>query len=331
MSALRGTAAFLLLTLAGTPFAVAGDVPSFAYVLARGQSALWQVDLSAGDRRLLELSDHPEVMALGQASVTAPGEVIFTTTNAAQRHAIFAFNPASGSVSGVSGPIDVFGEIVRGAGPPLEPATSGLVLSPSGSLYALRSFLGPMGVSVATGDRSVISQSVEPMVGFGHALGRPIDLAIESAGSLLIMDEYEGLVRVRLVDGARTMAFPSTLFIEPPVRFDLPLDGRIVHCIPGTDAVFVFDPRTGVDAPMSGRGYGSGHALGALADLAVHPGGGILAIDVGGPALISVDPATGDRTVISGPARGGGEGLPTAIDRPTLATFAAPHVPADQR
>lgn len=320
-------AAIVLIGACLGPVRAAG-APAHAYVLARGQSGVWQVDLATGNRVPIDLSDYPEVLTVSQAVVTGTGELIFSATNAAQGRAIFAANPATGSRTGVSGPIDVFGDIVRGAGPPLEPATGGLALAPWAGLYALRSFLGPMHISLVTGDRSIVSQSAPPAVGSGAPLGRPVDLAVESTGSLLVMDEYEGLVRVRLVDGARTLAFPSTLFIEPPVRFDLLPDGRIVHCVPGTDAVFVFDPRTARDEPLSGRGRGTGPAFGAVADVAVHPGGTIVALDVGDPALVSVDPATGDRSLVSGAGRGGGEALPTADDRPTLAVYTPERVAA---
>jgi len=314
------------------PAAAAAAPPPHVYLLARGQSALWQVDTASGDRRLLELFDYPEVLTVGHATVAASGDVLFVATNAAQFTGIYALDPATGSRTGVSGPVLDGGGTVRGDGPSLEPGLSGLAASPADRLFALREFAGPISVNLATGGRAIISQAVEPRVGAGFPLSRPIDLAIETTGSLLVMDQFEGLVRVRLTDGARTLEFPSTLFIEPPVRFDLLADGRIVHLVPGTDALFVFDPRTRTDAVLSGRGSGSGAELGALVDLAVAADGTVfvLAFDGEIPAVLAVDPATGNRLLISGGAegRGAGEPLPTALDRATFATFAPAALPA---
>jgi hypothetical protein len=209
----------------------AAGLPPHVYLLARGQSGLWQIDTATGDRGLLELYSYPAVLAVRQAGVTTDGEVLFTAINALQQTGIHAYNPGTGSRAGVSGPVLDGGDASRGNGPSLEPGTSGLVVSPSGLLFALREFSGLMSVSTATGDRIVVSQSVAPQVGAGFMLTRPIDLACETSGSLLIMDEFEGLVRVRLTDGARTMEYPSTLFIEPPTHFDVLPDGRVVHCL----------------------------------------------------------------------------------------------------
>jgi len=267
------------------------------------------------------------VLAVTHAALTPAGELLFAASNAAQQQALFAYHPGTGTRAGVSGPIDGYGEVLRGAGPPFGPLLTGLALAPWGGLWALRAFTGPLHVSVATGDRTVVSQSAPPAVGSGFPLARPVDVAVESAGTLLVMEEYEGLVRVRLADGARTMAYPSTRFIEPPYRFDLLPDGRIVHLAPGTDALFVFDPRTLVDRPLSGRGRGEGPAPVALVDVAVAREGAVIVVDAGGPDVLAVDPASGDRELLSGPQRGEGPGLPTALDRPALAVSAPASVP----
>jgi len=313
----------------GVRLPAASEMPSYVHVLAHGQAGVWRIETASGDRQHLELSDYPEVMTVTHAVVTSWGELLFGAVNATQQWAIFAYNPGTGERAGVSGPIDGYGAVVRGSGPGFVPGISGLTLAPWGGLYALRAFQGPVHVSLATGDRTVVSQSAEPPVGPSPPLARPVDVAVESASSLLVMDEYEGLVRIRLEDGARVMAYPSTLFIEPPVRFDRLRDGRIVHLVPGTDALFVFDPRGPADAPLSGRGRGGGPAFGALGDVAVAPGGPVLVFDVADPAVYAVDPSTGDRTLVSGAARGRGPALPTALDRPTLAVFTAESVPPD--
>ncbi|MEW6336088.1 MAG: hypothetical protein AB1625_01690 [Acidobacteriota bacterium] len=141
------------------------DSASRTPVPVRGRSALRHVGLSPGDRRTIEQADDPEVMSLAQAAVSADGEVTFTTTDPAQGHAIFADSPSTGSASGISGPVDVSGEVVRGAGPAHEPGISGMVLSHSGSRYVPRLALGPMSVGLTTGDRGVVSRQAEPAVG----------------------------------------------------------------------------------------------------------------------------------------------------------------------
>ncbi len=311
------------------PWPAGADLPTHVHVLAHNQSALWRIDTASGDRELVELSAYPLVMTVYQAVQTPGGEVVFTASNAAMKYGVLAYNPATGGRSGVSGPVEGDGSVVRGSGPAFEPSISGLAMAPWGALWVLRTFQGPMHVSPVTGDRTVTSQPANPRVGSGYPITRPIDVAVETTGSLLVMDQYEGLVRVRLADGLRTMVYPNTSFIEPPIRFDLLRDGRIVHVLPGTDAVFVFDPRTATDAPLSGRGRGGGSEMGALSDVAVAPDGTVIVVTVAESAVLAVDPVTGDRTLVSGAGRGDGPELPTGFDAPTLAGFAAESVPPD--
>lgn len=323
-------AAVLVAASAFSPVVAGADGPApFLYVLARHQSALWQVDTRSGERRLLELFSYPEILSVDHAAVTPTGEVLLSAWNAINQIGIFAFNPASGSRAGVSGPVED-GGATRGSGPGFEPALAKLVAAPTGELYALRLFQGLMRVGVATGDRTTVSQSASPAVGRGFPLTRPVDLAVETSGSLLVMEEYEGLVRVALANGDRAIAYPSTMFIEPPINFDILPDGRIVHGLSGTNALFAFDPRTRRDEVLTGRGRGAGPELGALGDVVVTPDGSVFVIDLIVPTVLAVDPLTGDRTVISGGAgdRGGGEPFPTAIDRPTFATHQPGVVPA---
>ena len=305
------------------------------YVTSPGSTGIWAVDAATGDRVLHEVGSWPVVIALHHATALADGTLLLESTNAVQRRNILRYDPARGVLTGVSGQVDPGSDETRGAGPSLDPGATALLATRGGALLYLRRGAGPMRVDLWTGNRSVVSQSADPAVGSGFPMTRPLDLVFESDATVLVADAFEGLVRVRLADGGRELAHPGTSFIEGPYLLDLLPDGRLVHAhgLESSNALYAFDPATGRDSLLSGLGRGDGELFVSIHDLVVAPNGLVYVYDTVPPTVLAVDPATGDRTVVSGgrDGRGAGFELPGILDRPLLATFSPPSRPADPR
>lgn len=84
----------------------------------------------------------------------------------------------------------------------------------------------------------------------------------------------------------------------------------------GIPQVVEVDPGTGVRTLISGNGRGTGPALVMPVRVAIGPGGDILVTDIapvtGNPRLLRIDPATGDRRVLTGVGVGAGPAVDVA-------------------
>jgi hypothetical protein len=84
----------------------------------------------------------------------------------------------------------------------------------------------------------------------------------------------------------------------------------------GIPQVVEVDPGTGARTLISGNGRGTGPALVMPVRVAIGPGGDILVTDIapvtGNPRLLRIDPATGDRRVLTGVGVGAGPAVDVA-------------------
>lgn len=264
-------------------------------------TSLLRVDPATGGRTVVDLDDYPVVMAI-RSGVTGPGgEVFLEAINAAQASTIVRYDPESGEVQGVSGYVDRESTAPRGSGPDLEPGLHGMSLGPWGVLYALRRESGPMTIDVVTGDRMIVSQSSAPAVGEGVELGDPLDMVVEGAGSLLVADRFGGIIRVATDDGTRKTALVFPDLLEAAHRIERLADGRLVHAFGAGDgrSITVFDRSLREGKELSGPNRGDGPPFEAIVDLVVAPDGLVYVLDLGLAAVVSVDPVTGDRRVVS--------------------------------
>jgi sugar lactone lactonase YvrE len=96
---------------------------------------------------------------------------------------------------------------------------------------------------------------------------------------------------------------------------------------PDQHALFRVDPVTGDREIVSGQGVGSGEDVSAMLGLAVSSGGQIYVTDSGGAigtsAVLRIDPATGNRELISGRGRGAGPELRSGFGGPTSVAIGA--------
>lgn len=218
--------------------------------------------------------------------------------------------PSSGDRSVVSGGGAGSGSALTTPVGLAEEASGAVVVSNASPAMILR-------VDLASGDRSVVSSSSVGSGPGGDVFG---DVLVEASGSLLVVDAGAGssLLRVDPTTGDRSQVAdvaPTALAREPAGDVVLAIGAALMR-LAATDAL----------ATLSDANVGSGPLFGPLADVAVAPGGSILAIDPGGAgngALYRVDPSSGDRTIVSGNATGAGPALIEPISVVALSDDAA--------
>ena len=313
-----------IVAMTSGPGAAAAQGDLLFVTAQRGTAEIWQVDVASGDRTLLDLTDYPAVIKVERGAVAPSGVVLLSAVNAAQGRVVVAFDPVTRTLSGVSGDVLDADPWLRGAGPGFAPGIGGLAVGPWGVFYVLRERAGPMRVDVATGNRTVVSQSADPPAGSGVPLDDPVDITVLADGRLLLAERLGGLVAVEPLTGLRSVVHVFPDIVEARHRLGVLADGRVVHLVSGGAEVAVFDRSLSARTVLSGARRGSGPAIGALADLAVGPGGHIYVLDTALGAIVAVDPATGDRRIVSGGPEGRGSGppLPPAGATPFLARFA---------
>jgi hypothetical protein len=321
------------LLAAGVAAVSASEPPASLWVAdpARLGSALLEIDVATGERSLVDLEDYPNVLTVSGGVQADDGTLFLGAVNAAQGVTIIRFDPAAGSVVGISGFVDGSSFEPRGAGPDFQPGLRGIVVGPWGRLYCLRRLGGPMSVDVATGDRLVISQSATPRVGDGVELRDPLDLVVEPRGTLLVADRFANLMRVTPGSGRRTTAFEFVDLIEGPHRIERLPDGRVLHAFGAGDgrSISVFDLSLRSLSELSGPGRGAGPELAGLVDFVVAPDGSVYALDLALRAVVAIDPETGDRTLVAEDPEGADLGLLSGDAR--LVGFAVPNGPPSPR
>ncbi len=321
------------LLAAGVAAVSASEPPAALWVAdaARLGSALLEIDVATGERSLVDLEDYPNVLTVSGGVQADDGTLFLGAVNAAQGVTIIRFDPDARSVVGISGFVDETSFEPRGSGPDFQPGLRGIVVGPWARLYCLRRFGGPMSVDVASGDRLVISQSATPRVGGGVELRDPLDLVVEPRGTLLVADRFGNLVRVAPGSGRRTTAFEFEDLLEGPHRLERLPDGRVLHAFGAGDgrSISVFDLSLRSFSELSGPGRGAGPELAGLVDFVVGPDGSVYALDLALRAVVAVDPATGDRTLVAEDPEGADLGLLSGDAR--LVGFALPHSPPSPR
>lgn len=322
--------------LAALPaLALAGPAPAaVAFVVATGE--IWSVDLATGDRTYREIGGYPGIIAVRAVAVESESSVLLATFSAVQSPGIFRFHMPTGTRTPLSG--DVLGDTsnLLGGGPDFEPNLLAIELGRPGEALVLRAFQGPMAADLATGDRTVVSQSADPPTGDGFPLAEPVDFAVLPDGDLLVMELFQGVVHVDRETGLRKMHYPNAEFTITPELIALLPDGRVAHLNVGqdTDALFAYNPATEEDELLTGNfggnSRGEGPTILAPSDIAVAPDGTLLVYDLAPPTILSVNLHTGDRTIVSGGAqnRGSGSELPTEEFKPRLAAKAP--IPAEE-
>jgi DNA-binding beta-propeller fold protein YncE len=283
-------------------------------------AALFHVDPVTGNRTIVS-SEGTFVPAVGAgahfccpvaAAMDRNGNAFVLTG----RQEILRIDPATGDRRIVS-------STAVGVGPRLAGDTNLAVVAATGELLSGGS--GPdfenlvLRIDPATGDRTIVAGGVLDA-------GPAPDLVLESSTSVVLTDlsRWE-VLRVDLVTGNRTVLADLQTLVPDHLFF--PLEAGIAVEPTGTLLVSIndysnpslrrflvrLDPSSGRGTVLSSAEVGSGPAFSRLAAIDVDAtSGDIFVLDVpflGGsfePRILRVDPATGDRTIVSSASVGAG-------------------------
>ncbi|HEX5137009.1 MAG TPA: hypothetical protein VFY93_08565 [Planctomycetota bacterium] len=163
-------------------------------------------------------------------------------------------------------------------------------------------------VDLASGQWSVLSDDLK---GLGDPLQRPQALVLLPGNRAAVADTIAGaIVIVDLVTGNRTTL--ATLTFSPTAIAHDALNDRILAL--GADRLAAVAPSTGDVTLLSASGKGGGPLLQGANGIAVDPASGAVFVTDGVTAtVLAIDPVSGNRTAVSGPAAG--VGVPFSLPR----------------
>jgi hypothetical protein len=295
--------------------------PGRALVLDLVLDALLAVDLTTGARSVISdgatgsgpALDRPSGLALdleaGRALVTAG-------TN--EDAALLAVDLATGARSLISGQD-------KGNGPALrDPRDVALDAARNRALITDPIHGGLLAVDLDTGDRTILS-SAATAGGPGLELPAGVALDAQQGRALLVDQARDVLVAVDLETGARTLLSGDTmgsgheLHTPYAMALDLPAPGdeerrRVLIGDLAEAAIVAVDLASGARSVISSDAVGDGPSLSTVQSVALHGDGAgrtgrILVVNNYDNLLMAVDPATGERTVVSGGDVGSGPAL----------------------
>jgi len=195
---------------------------------------------------------------------------------------------------------------------------SDITLDASGNLLVTdQSLQAVISVNPSTGDRTILSTADDngPLVdggtavGTGVAFGSLADILVEATGILFVLDDQnDTVISIDPNTGDRTIISASD--VGTGVNFSVPQglasDALGTLYVPELllEAVLAVNPVTGnrsvlSDALSGGESIGTGIGLDFPRDIVVDGFGNLLVTDTRLDAVISVDPATGNRSVLS--------------------------------
>ena len=334
--------------------ASAGPLPAGTILLTDfGTNAVFEIDPATGNRTILSGDGRgagPSLVAPAGIAVLPNGELLVSAAGSPPPPAgsgnppatIFLIDPATGNRTVLSDP-------THGTGPNLV-APRQITLGAGGNLI-VADLGGPPGppsgaqfpppaiflVNTMTGNRMILSDATHgtgPNFG-GHVtgpFGGPIAVALDASGNILVGDSgANAIFDVNAVTGNRTVvssaSHGSGPLFEVPAGFFLNTSGALfVSSSPQVPEVESIDPLTGNRTILSNATHGSGPLLGSPIGFGLSAGG-LLVADPGNPSLgippgvDLIDPVTGDRTLVSGAARGTG---PLFTFPTSIATVPAP-------
>ena len=283
------------------PEGVAFDRDGSLLVANPFQGNVLRTDAATGDRSVVSgCADAGCTSSVGSGApfleprfvaLARDGAVLVADRTTAGVYAIVRVDPASGARSVLSGCTDATCTTVVGAGPAIG-RLFGIAVEADDSILVADG-LAVFRIDPATGNRTLLSGCPDAAcaapVGAGPAFGEPVDLAVERGGSILVTYQIEGspfgaLRRIDPTSGARTLVSGC----------------QDVGC-----------------TTVRGAGPRFVDAFGVALDR----DGSVLVTDAELDALLRVDPASGDRTLLSGcadapcsSALGAGPGFAEPLD-----------------
>ena len=222
----------------------------------------------------------------------------------------------------ITGDRTIISDVNHGTGPLLmsgvTDASSGIAVGSDGSIYTADRQNGNLfRIDPLTGNRTPISAGVQSIQypinnSSGLRLGTHNDLLVATSNAQSLV------VDIDLATGTRTN-ISGGLHGSGPILTSLPggitgdgLGNLVVGSGPGLPQILRVDVASGNRTVLSssvGPPVGIGPAMGSVADVLLAPNGKILATDYFGNVVFSIDPVTGNRTILSGLGVGTGPSL----------------------
>ncbi|MCL4683726.1 trypsin-like serine protease [Myxococcota bacterium] len=316
-SSLRGVGAAL-----SDPEGIARDADGSILVANPFDGNLLRVEPGTGDRVVVSGCATEECAVMVGSGLTffgprfvaraSDGTILVADRSNPGVYAVVRVDPVTGARTTVSGCTDAACSAVRGAGPAIGRLFGIAVLATPEQRIFVADGLAVFAIDPETGDRTRLSgcldEACTALVGAGPGSGEPADLVLAPDGSLLVSYRVEGSLfgSIRRVD---------------------PLTGQR-------------ETVSGCESPACTIVRGSGPRFGDPFGVAFDRAGRLLVADSRLDALLRVDLATGDRTLLSGcadpscqSALGGGPRLAQPLDlvvvpepdagRPALAVLLA--------
>jgi len=206
-----------------------------------------------------------------------------------------------------------------------------LAVEADGSLVVLdENVRGVVRVNPDTGERTILS-SAQLEIGAGPDLFLPEGLVLAADGSIVVVDTFNFVLRVDSQTGARTLVTgcleDECLGTGPPINqandIAIEADGSLI--VAQNDGIIRINPDTRDRTLISGCSVlvfgsectgdvvGSGPELRFPGTIAVERDGSLVVTD--GSALVRIDPASGDRSIVAdtGVGVGTGQHFPDAV------------------
>lgn len=322
------------------PVALAYDpAADTAWVTDGGLAALVAVDLATGDRTVISDAATGAGPALvqpyGLAADPAAGWAwVLDTDNTEPQNPI----PVIVAIELATGDRTVLADPVTGDRPPLNNPYALVVDSQGARLLVADDDLADpttpvpaiVAVDLATAALSLVSNEQVP------ALDNPRSMALDhdvAPGVLMVMDDgVDALIAVDLATGARTVVSQdgTSAGQDFSVAVGISLERvdadttRALVIDTGIDELLAVDLANGSRTIISGALHGQGRSLAQpnalVMDAPDGSPGRTLLVDPGHDALLAIDPATGNRTVVSDDDTGAGDPfanpLAVALDVP---------------
>jgi streptogramin lyase len=162
--------------------------------------------------------------------------------------------------------------------------------------------------------------------GSGPDFRSPVDMAIESTGTLLVVDQHSqrrSVIRIDPLTGSRTTVSDDVTgdgpFFDQPIGILIENEQSLLVTDERVDSVIRVNPITGSRVLISGCPempdpcpvplVAAGPAFDDPVDIAIGPAGTIVVVDVTLATLMRLDATTGERIVFSGPGVGIGPAM----------------------
>nr|CBH38996.1 hypothetical protein containing NHL repeats [uncultured archaeon] len=156
--------------------------------------------------------------------------------------------------------------------------------------------------------------STPESIGSGMCFKRPVGIAVEADGQLVVTDlVLDAVIRVDPVSGNRTVVSDNSTgsgtCFKRPVGIAVEADGSLVVVDKDLKAVVRVDPVNGNRTIVSEASTDKGPIFKEPRGIAVESNGSLVVADRGLRAVVRVDPVSGNRTIVSNGSTGPWTGL----------------------